>query len=213
MLLSSSSNNNYHHGDLKEALLQAAKRLIVEKGIDALSLRSIAAEVGVSHMAPYAHFKNKSELFQSLAALGFVELSTKLQKIQQVTKNSNELILLYGVAYIEFATAHPELYKLMLNQTHSDLKAKTTSNSSLKKGQETETEIILKQASKRPYMLLRQGFAINESDEDTLNIQAQGAWALVHGISSLLITGQLVIDKNLSIKEFLATASKGLSHQ
>ena len=53
--------NKYHHGDLKSALLNAAKRLIVENGIDALSLRSIATEVGVSHMAPYAHFKNKSE--------------------------------------------------------------------------------------------------------------------------------------------------------
>ena len=112
--MSTSSNTNYHHGDLKAALIEAAEFLIKEKGIEALSLRNIAAEVGVSHMAPYSHFKNKSELFQAVAASGFTELGNRMQEIKQDLPDPKELILLYGVEYITFATSNPELYKLML---------------------------------------------------------------------------------------------------
>jgi AcrR family transcriptional regulator len=199
------SNNSYHHGDLKKALLIAAKNLLVEKGIDALSLRSIATQVGVSHMAPYAHFKNKSELFKSVAAEGFIELSNQLEQIHKETNNNpKELVLLYGVAYIEFATQNPQLYKLMLSQTHPD------SNLSSKSSAYTTNELILKEASKRPYVLLREGFALNETNEKRINVQAQGAWALVHGVASLIITGQIVILPESTIKEFLGTAIQGM---
>jgi len=200
----SDTSNNYHHGDLKTALLNAAKRLIVDKGIDALSLRSIATEVGVSHMAPYAHFKNKSELFMSVAADGFLNLSKNLQNIHQKSNKPKDLVLLYGVAYIEFATNNPQLYKLMLGQTNPGQSTEKTPSS--------PGEKILYEASRKTYLLLRNCFTINEIDEKTINIQAQGAWAFVHGIASLLITGQIVIDKESSIKDFLTTATQAIYH-
>jgi AcrR family transcriptional regulator len=200
--VSTATNSNYHHGDLKVALLNAAKRLIADKGIDALSLRTIAAEVGVSHMAPYAHFKNKSELFKSVAADGFLKLSDNLQTIHLNSRQPEDLVLDYGVAYIEFATSNPQLYKLMLGQTNPGQSTGITPLSL--------NEKLLYEASRKTYLLLRDCFKLNKSDERKINIQAQGAWAFVHGIASLLITGQIVIEKKSSVKEFLSTATQAI---
>ena len=68
-------SKQYHHGDLKVSLIEAANTILLRDGADALSLRAIAAEVGVSHMAPYAHFKNKKELISSIAEAGFVQMA------------------------------------------------------------------------------------------------------------------------------------------
>ncbi|WP_397419673.1 TetR family transcriptional regulator, partial [Phenylobacterium sp.] len=51
----------YHHGDLRRALVEAARRLLEAEGPSALSLRAVAREAGVSPAAPYHHFKDKAE--------------------------------------------------------------------------------------------------------------------------------------------------------
>ena len=58
----------YHHGNLADAILQRAAQTIAEEGLEALSLRGIARDLGVSHAAPNRHFKNKSALLTALAA-------------------------------------------------------------------------------------------------------------------------------------------------
>jgi len=199
------TQKKYHHGDLKAALLIAAERLIAVKGTDSLSLRNLASEVGVSHMAPYAHFKNKSDLFKAVATSCYLKLGQKLQEIQDQDNNPHELVLLYGVAYVEFATQNPQLYNLMLSQTHPQ-KSKSLEEQPL-----TEIDISLREASKKPFLLLRDGFTIKESDENKLNIHALGAWALVHGVSTLLNSGQIPKGKNFSIKQFLKTATEGIA--
>jgi len=201
------NNNNYHHGDLKSALIDAAERLIKEKGIASLSLRNIASEVGVSHMAPYSHFKNKSELFQAVAASGFTELGKRMMKIKQDLADPKELILLYGVEYITFASHNPQLYKLMLSQTHPGKHLENSPDSHIP----NESDLSLHEASKQPYVLLRDGFARFQQDQHKLKIQAQGAWAMVHGIASLIIEGHIVLDEKTSIKTFLATATIGMT--
>jgi len=54
-----SKRTAYHHGDLRSALLQASLALIDESGIGALSLREVARKAGVSHNAPYPHFRDR----------------------------------------------------------------------------------------------------------------------------------------------------------
>lgn len=194
-----SSIRNYHHGDLKTALIQSAERILKEKGIEALSLRTLAADVGVSHMAPYAHFKNKTELFQSIAAKGFNSLAYKLEQID-VNQNPHALILDYGATYIEFALSNAPLYRLMLSQTQVTGPQKASKTAS-------HMSAELKEASKRPFILLRNAFAQVEPDRNQQMIQAQGAWGLVHGISALLIDGHLLVPDGMTIKDFLAAAT------
>ena len=57
----------YHHGDLRNALLLAAEQLLAEQGAASLSLRAVAKRAGVSHAAPYRHFRDKAVLSVLLA--------------------------------------------------------------------------------------------------------------------------------------------------
>ena len=65
------TKGSYHHGDLRSSLLEAAKAMLSESGIEGLSLRKLADRVGVSRTAPYHHFKDKNELLCAIAQEGF----------------------------------------------------------------------------------------------------------------------------------------------
>jgi AcrR family transcriptional regulator len=68
----------YHHGDLRRALLAASLDLVDEGGIGALSLREVARKAGVSHNAPYHHFRDRGSLLAALAEEGFAELAREM---------------------------------------------------------------------------------------------------------------------------------------
>jgi len=61
----------YHHGNLREALLERAAEVVAERGVEGLSLRGLARDLGVSHSAPRAHFADRSALLAALARDGF----------------------------------------------------------------------------------------------------------------------------------------------
>ncbi len=209
---SQKTSKNYHHGDLKASLIEAANKLLVEKGADALSLRAIASEVGVTHMAPYAHFKNKKELLQAVAAFGFNELALQMQKQTQGLSKAKDLILHYGVCYVEFAIANPQLYRLMLGQVE-------TSGRRRKPGDEGIDESIkvsiaqpiisqeLESGSNKPFILLRDAFAMINQDKRHVMAQAVGAWSMVHGMAALLIEGHFTIPESMTVKDFLSMAA------
>src|SRR6201991_1039006 len=64
----------YHHGDLRNGLLEAARAILEEEPLAALSLRAVARRAGVSHAAPYRHFPNHEALLVELVTEGFAEL-------------------------------------------------------------------------------------------------------------------------------------------
>src|SRR3981081_3161087 len=65
----------YHHGNLREVLLDAAIRLISEVGPAGFTLREVARRAGVSHNAPYRHFRDRDDLMATVATQGFQELT------------------------------------------------------------------------------------------------------------------------------------------
>ena len=67
----SGSTSDYHHGNLRQSLLEASMRLLDKEGLEALSLRRLAEEVGVSRQAPYHHFKDKQALLAAIGEEGF----------------------------------------------------------------------------------------------------------------------------------------------
>src|ERR1700686_3355801 len=73
------SDRPYHHGNLREALLQAAERTVRERGVQDLSLRELAREIGVSHAAPRRHFPDRQALLDALAEAGFARLGADLR--------------------------------------------------------------------------------------------------------------------------------------
>lgn len=105
----------YHHGDLRAALLRAASELVAERGEAALSIRLVAARLGVSHAAPYHHFPSKEHLLRALAESGFQKLDATLEAALQGIPRDQvfERFAALGPAYVRFAAAEPSLFRLM----------------------------------------------------------------------------------------------------
>src|SRR5436309_12958239 len=74
----SSEDGPYHHGGLRDALLEAAERVLERDGLAGLTLRAVAREAGVSHAAPSHHFADLTGLVSELAAIGFRKFNTAM---------------------------------------------------------------------------------------------------------------------------------------
>ncbi|MFZ5670839.1 MAG: TetR/AcrR family transcriptional regulator [Pseudomonadota bacterium] len=103
----------YHHGDLRRALVEAACRILENEGPSALSLRAVAREAGVSPAAPYHHFKDKGELLDAVAHVGWDKLGEGMVGARARANDISTLMTEIGVAYVEFAQQHPALYRVM----------------------------------------------------------------------------------------------------
>jgi AcrR family transcriptional regulator len=104
----------YHHGDLAAALRSAAREILEEEGLDALSLRSVARKAGVSHAAPYRHFPSREALLSEIAMEGLEQLRSEIAVAGAAPGLPTERIVHLGAAYAGFAASHPGLLKLMV---------------------------------------------------------------------------------------------------
>jgi AcrR family transcriptional regulator len=102
----------YHHGDLRRALVDAARRILEAEGPTALSLRAVAREAGVSPAAPYHHFKDKAELLDAVADEGWQLLDAGMAAAKAEAQPRDKLTAL-GIAYVCFARENPALYRVM----------------------------------------------------------------------------------------------------
>lgn len=112
--MSSSDPKPYHHGDLRRALIDAARHILETEGPEALSLRAVAREAGVSPAAPYHHFKDKNELLEAVADQGFDELADDLAMAFADGQKGRETLTRLGAAYAGFALSKRALYRVMV---------------------------------------------------------------------------------------------------
>jgi AcrR family transcriptional regulator len=103
----------YHHGDLRNALLDAARSLLEEGPLADLSLRAVARRAGVSHAAPYRHFPNHEALLLELALEGFSELRGDIAGAAAQTGVESDRIAKIGGSYMRFVARKPALARLM----------------------------------------------------------------------------------------------------
>ncbi|MDO9474127.1 MAG: TetR/AcrR family transcriptional regulator [Caulobacter sp.] len=103
----------YHHGDLRRALVEAARRILESEGPTALSLRAVAREAGVSPAAPYHHFKDKGELLDAVAHVGWDMLGESMNGAKERAADLGALMTEIGVSYVQFSQQHPALYRVM----------------------------------------------------------------------------------------------------
>ena len=97
----------YHHGDLRETLLAASLRVIETDGVEGLSLREAARRAGVTHGAPYHHFRDKADLLDALAEEGFGRLRDLMQASRALRTRPDERLAVIGLAYVRFAVENP----------------------------------------------------------------------------------------------------------
>lgn len=114
------SSKAYHHGDLRVALLIRAAVVIEEQGIEGLTLRGLAKDLGVSHGAPNRHFRNKMELLSALAAQGYEALTQATLAGAASADSSDSLVQLnaLGKGFMRWALANRSSFRAI---THPDV--------------------------------------------------------------------------------------------
>ena len=111
--LKGAEGRGYHHGDLRNGLLQAAREILEEESLSALTLRAVARKAGVSHAAPYRHFPNHEALLVELSVEGFDELRTAIAEAAKAQGSESDKIATIGAAYMRFVAQRPALARLM----------------------------------------------------------------------------------------------------
>lgn len=171
----------YHHGDLPEALLQAADALIAEKGASGFSLREAARRVGVDPAACYRHFRDKDAILQALARRGFTRLAAWMADAVKGLRAPERMLLALGRAYVDFALTHPSSFRAMFGPTGEDAR-----DSDLLRGAYPDHV----SAYERLRACLRAW-----ADARACRIDVEEAsvilWSSVHGLAWLLMEGAL----------------------
>jgi AcrR family transcriptional regulator len=166
----------YHHGNLRRALLDSAVALFAKRGNFDFTFRELAREAGVTHNAPYRHFTGKADLLAAVRAEGFANLArVSHSALARCSDDPRARVRALGEAYVRFAIAWPHHFRLML---HNPFEGETP---------ETNREALM-----LLHDVLEEGRARGVLRYDlTARELALTAWALVHGLSSLITSGQL----------------------
>jgi len=108
----------YHHGKLREALVARATEIIEEAGVEGLSLRQLARDLGVSHAAPGKHFRDKQALLDALALDGFRAMNARITGASEAPGDHRSRFVRIARAYVDFAVSHPVLLAVMHSTKH-----------------------------------------------------------------------------------------------
>ncbi len=200
---------SYHHGDLKTSMIVVARKMLEEKGPEAISFRGIAREVGVSQTAPYNHFDGKDHLLSLVAAEGFRELYTSQLNACADTKSPEECVRALARDYVHYSCANPQLYRLMFGA------------GVVAWHQYPEVKEVAQQSYGPIVQALAQFLDLSdESKEQRLRLVSATFWSTCHGMSMLIIDGMLTPDKVLAeskeqlvemITQLMTDQLKGLS--
>lgn len=109
-------DSTYHHGSLREALLAEGRRVLLEQGPEAVTLRELARRTGVSHAAPSRHFADRDALLGALAADGFDELTRRLRDSSR-HESLHDRLSDYAHGHVRFAVENGPLMALMFGRT------------------------------------------------------------------------------------------------
>jgi len=170
----------YHHGDLRSALLNAARIRLENHGIEGLSLRKLAEDIGVSRSAPYHHFTDKSALLSAVAAQGFKDWHAVAMRIfEQHDKTARQRFREFIHEYVGYAASNPQMYELMFGHTLWQEQRATD-----------ELKAVAYPSFQYQVSMTRswQEQGLLPTDKDPLRL-AQVTWGTLHGIARLLIDG------------------------
>lgn len=162
----------YHHGDLRRALVDAARRILENEGPSALSLRAVAREAGVSPAAPYHHFKDKGELLDAVAHVGWDMLGEAMTGAKERAANLGALMTEIGVSYVQFSQQHPALYRVMYDCSRD--------KDMLPEGMQDNEDSA--------YCLVRETFrkvAGPEVADGDIELATIAAWCAAHGLAEM----------------------------
>jgi AcrR family transcriptional regulator len=167
----------YHHGNLREAMVEAALNLIRERGPGGFSFAEVARLVGVSGAAPYRHFRDRNALLTEVARQGFVQFASDLAAAWNNGKPTAVRALENcGRAYLAYARREPASFAAMFDPATP-----------------LEDNPELAAASDQAFAVLRQAadaaIATLPGKRPPSLMVALHLWSMCHGIASLFIGG------------------------
>ncbi len=109
----SDQDKSYHHGDLRAVMLKKTIEMLQDTPIETLSLRKLAREVGVSHNAPYMHFKDKDALISAVSDDGFSDLTQAMMAARNQAVDWHGAVIEMGTAYVHFLLENAPLAEVM----------------------------------------------------------------------------------------------------
>jgi AcrR family transcriptional regulator len=163
----------YHHGQLRQALLDSARALVAEGGLEALTLRAVARRIGVSTAAPYHHFQNRAEVIQALVLENFLHLDAASRQALEGLEEPLVKLQALGRTYVGYAVEHPADFRLMFRP-------------------ELAPPLALGSLQTAPVIgvlltVLREAGLTGT----TLEVTGLAVWSLVHGMATLMVDGPL----------------------
>ena len=177
-ILPLSTLKSYHHGDLRTALLDATTELVRECGIEGLSLREVSRRAGVSHTAAYNHFADKSALVAAFVDASFARFRSALEAARDAGTDPRDALRRVGIAYVLFAHANPQEFKIMFRPELSRLDVLDGSSCAM------ESYGVLVQSVATA---LEAGAIAGDADAIV-----RVSWAVVHGLAALIVDGPSV---------------------
>lgn len=178
--------NRYHHKDLREELIDAGIKLLDTDGYENFSLRNVAKACGVSHTAPYRHFKNKDDLISALAEKINSQFNDSLKAAVTAHPDSiTDQISEMGCAYVGFFLKNPVYLRIMfLSNLDKKVNLPPESDGSLPRN-------VFLEAVRRYAAEKAAKSSGGQTDPDALALKL---WGLVHGITVLLVHGDFKYD-------------------
>lgn len=164
--------------DTREAIIAATQQLLEAEGVEAVSMRNLGSQIGLSRGAVYRHFKNKDELLATIATQAFATLTQQLTVVGELAPQARLHEML--TRYFAFGTAHPALYDLMFQQKW-----------------QVPDYPALQEAALQTFALLHQ-FAPDEQEQAMI-------FAFIHGLVELTNAGHTEAEKGLAESAALIT--------
>ncbi|MBI5263701.1 MAG: TetR/AcrR family transcriptional regulator [Bradyrhizobium sp.] len=191
--------NTYHHGDLRDALIQAALREVERGGPEAISIKALAKELGVSQPAPYRHFADREALLEAVTTEALRQFSAMLREAMAKPSRHSKLSRL-ARATLEFGLRRNGVYRLMFA---SRTMACAPKASELHKAAMETFGLVLEALEAPAVGFLRERHALK-------------IWAALHGVVMLaeqgLLTGQVAhTTREELVEDFVAETKLALA--
>lgn len=169
--------DSYHHGNLREALVEAALRLIAERGPAGFAFVELARAAGVSPAAPYRHFRDRNALLAEVARRGFERFAAEMERNWNGGRPDPITALeKVGRAYLDFARRDPASYAVMFEAGLP------------------RDDAALRQAGDAAFAVLRRAAesacATATGRRPPPMMVALHIWAMAHGVASLFVSGR-----------------------
>lgn len=167
----------YHHGDLKQEIIDNGLLLLNKEGFEGFSLRKVAAMCGVSHTAPYKHFKDKEELINSIVEEVLRKFYLALLDVTSLYPNDYKVqIVEMGKAYVKFMVENPEYLKFIF--LSDNLHAIEIREGKFYRYENSAFQVFKNSAE--------EFFKIIKLDKDLYMEKILSMWSMVHGIAILI---------------------------